>query len=84
MKSLSATLARLLAAYVRGKRASVRKTSEVSKGKSKRKQSRRLAVKQKIKTLSVIGVCKWNIPLAGLRACDCLLHGLGSAWVSEM
>jgi hypothetical protein len=35
-------LARLLAAYVRGKRTSARKTSEASKGKSKRRKSKAL------------------------------------------
>jgi hypothetical protein len=42
MKSLNTTLVRLLAAYVRGKRASVRKTSEASKGKSKIRKSKAL------------------------------------------
>jgi hypothetical protein len=43
MKSLNTTLARLLAAYVRGKRASVRQISEASKEKSKRRKSKALA-----------------------------------------
>jgi hypothetical protein len=44
MKSLNTTLARLLVAYARGKKASVRQTSEASKGKSKRRKSKALGL----------------------------------------